>query len=69
MAKLTEALTRLGSQSDTLALAVVMWLCSLPLVAILVIPLFGLKVAAGVAVGLLVLALMVCWGICWWSEK
>ncbi len=62
-------LRRLGFQSDTMALTLVVWLCSLPLVAIFVIPFFGLKVAAGVAVGLLVFALIVCWGICWWPKQ
>ena len=69
MAKLTEFLGRLGFQSDTMALSLVVWLCCLPLIAIFVIPFFGLKVAVGVAVGLLVLALIVCWGISWMPEK
>lgn len=60
---------RLIFRSDWMALAFAVWLCSLPLVAIIVIPVFGLKAAAGAAIGLLVLALMVCWGICWWPEK
>jgi hypothetical protein len=50
-------------------LTLAVWLCALPLVAIFVLPFFGLKVAAGVALGLLVLALVVCWSICRWPAK
>ena len=55
---------RLRLRDETMALALVVWLCSLPLVAIFVAPFFGLKVAAAVALGLLVVALAVCWEIC-----
>ncbi len=57
-------LERLGFQSEAMLLALTVWLCGLPLVAILVIPFFGLKVAAGAGIGLLVFALIACWGIC-----
>ncbi len=69
MVKLVRFLGRLGFESDTMALTLVVWLCSLPLVAIFVIPFFGLMVAIGVAAALLVLALIVCWRICWWPKK
>ena len=36
---------RLGFHSDEMALALTLWLCSLPLVAMLVIPFLGLRVA------------------------
>ncbi len=58
---------RLGFHSDEMALALVVWLCSLPLVALVVIPLFGLKVAGAVALALFFVALAVCWGICGWK--
>ncbi len=67
--KLVRFLGRLGFESDTMALTLVVWLCSLPLVAIFVIPFFGLRAAVGVAVGLIVFVLIVCWGICWWPKK
>ncbi len=50
--------------SDEMLLALALWLCSLPLVALFVIPFFGLKTAAGVAVALLLVALLACWGAC-----
>jgi len=36
---------QLGSHSDSMLLALVVWLCSLPLAVLIVAPLFGLKVA------------------------
>ena len=62
-------LSRFGIHSDTMLLALAVWLCSLPLMALIVIPLFGLKVAGGVALGLLVVALAVCRGICQWPQR
>jgi len=58
---------RLGFHSDEMALALVVWLCSLPLVALVVIPLFGLKVAGIVAFVLLIVAMAICWGACGWK--
>lgn len=49
---------------EDMALALVLWLCSLPLVALLVIPFFGWKAAAFVALVLFLMAMAVCWGIC-----
>jgi uncharacterized membrane protein (DUF4010 family) len=54
-------------RSEDMALALVLWLCSLPLVGLVVIPFFGLKVAAFVAVVLFFVAMAVCWGICGWK--
>ena len=56
----------LRTHDDTLALTIVLWLCSLPLVALFAIPFFGLKVAAVVAVALFFVAMAICWGICGW---
>lgn len=58
---------RLGFHSDEMALALTLWLCSLPLAAILVVPFFGLKVAGLVALALLILAMAMCWGACGWK--
>ena len=58
---------RLGFHSDEMALALAVWLCSLPLVALVVIPLFGLKVAGIVALALFFFAMALCWGICGWK--
>ncbi|MEW5987590.1 MAG: hypothetical protein AB1791_13235, partial [Chloroflexota bacterium] len=58
---------RLGFQSEEMALALFLWLCSLPLVAIVVIPLFGRQAAAIVALILFLAAMALCWGICGWK--
>ena len=58
---------RLGFHSDEMALAFVVWLCSLPLVALIVIPLFGLKTAGVVALVLFFGAMAICWGACGWK--
>lgn len=58
---------RLGFHSDEMALAFVVWLCSLPLVALIVIPLFGLKTAGVVALVVFFVALAICWGACGWK--
>jgi hypothetical protein len=53
--------------SEDMALALMLWLCSLPMVALLVIPFFGLKVTAVVALILFLVMMAVCWGICGWK--
>lgn len=53
--------------SGDMALAIVLWLCSLPLVALLVVPILGPKVGAIVAVALFFVAMAICWGICGWK--
>ena len=58
---------RLGHHSEEMALALILWLCSLPLVAFIVLPLFGRAAALTVAVALLLVALAVCWGFCTWK--
>ena len=56
--------TNLTGFSETMALTLVVWLCSLLLVGLIVLPLFGAKVALVTAGGLLVAVLALCWGIC-----
>jgi hypothetical protein len=58
---------KLTFDSGDMALALVLWLCSLPLVALLVVPWFGFKVGAVVAVVLFFVAMAVCWGVCGWK--
>ena len=58
---------RIGFHSEEMALALFLWLCSLPLVAFIVMPLFGRTVAAIVALALFFVAMAICWGICTWK--
>jgi hypothetical protein len=56
-----------SSGLDDMALAIVIWLCTLPLMGLLVIPSFGLKAALIVAVALFIVAMIICWGSCSWK--
>ena len=58
---------RIGFRSEEMALALFLWLCSLPLVALIVIPLFGRLIAVIVALALFFVAMAICWGICGWK--
>jgi Na+/melibiose symporter-like transporter len=55
-------LKRLNFDADDLGLAIVLWICSLPLLALIIAPAFGLKVAGLTAVILLAIFLALCWG-------
>ena len=59
-----QALKRLLPGIDTMGLTLTMWLCTLPLIAFVVAPLFGRQVAISVAIGLLIIMLAVCWLSC-----
>lgn len=52
---------------EDMALAIVIWLCTLPLVGLLVVPFFGLKIGLAVAAAAFIAALLICWGICGWK--
>ncbi len=47
-----------------MGLTLLVWLCTLPLVALLVLPFFGWRVAGLVALGLLLILLPICWALC-----
>lgn len=49
---------------DVMGLIMVVWLCALPFVVLLVIPLFGIQVALVAAAALLIAMLVYCWGAC-----
>ena len=55
---------RAADRSPTMVLALVVWLCALPFVLLLVMPLLGLRAAAGVALALLLGIALVCWALC-----
>jgi hypothetical protein len=57
---------KFGLNGETMALTIVLWLCSLPLIRLVVLPLFGRTAAATTALALLVIMLIVCWSICGW---
>ncbi|MHB8776593.1 MAG: hypothetical protein ACYC6R_02375 [Anaerolineales bacterium] len=61
-------LRRLDNRLDDMALAIIVWMCTLPLIGMLVLPLFGLNVGLMVAAVLLIAILVICWGICSWKN-
>ena len=58
---------QLDAHLDRMALTLLVWLCSLPLVVFIIAPLFGLTAATAVALALFFVALVVCWRICSWK--
>lgn len=52
---------------DDMAVVIAIWLCTLPLVGLLVVPFFGLKAGLIAAVALFIAAMLICWGICSWN--
>ena len=59
-----QAIKRLLPGIDTMGLTLTMWLCTLPLIAFVVAPLFGGQAAISVAIGLLIIMLAFCWLSC-----
>lgn len=60
-------LRRFASHFDDMALAIVIWMCTLPLVGLLIFPFFGLKFSLLVSAGLLIAILLICRGVCSWK--
>ncbi|HUF39389.1 MAG TPA: hypothetical protein VMN57_12765 [Anaerolineales bacterium] len=53
--------------SDAMMLAILVWLCTLPLVGLIILPTFGANIALAAAGVIFVLVLLICWGICGWE--
>lgn len=53
--------------SEDMTLALIIWICTLPLVAHFVAPLMGIGVAWLTALALFIAILAVCWGVCGWK--
>ena len=60
-------LRRFAGHFDDMALAITIWMCTLPLVGLLVVPFFGLMVGLVAAAALFIAAMVICWGICGWK--
>lgn len=56
-----------GFQLETMGLSFLIWLCSLPLIWLIVSPRFGLKTAGTVAAVLLLVLTAICWFLCGWK--
>lgn len=57
---------QLSTHSDTMALGLVLWICTLPLVALIAVPLLGTKTAVLVALILFLIFMLFCWSMCVW---
>ncbi len=56
---------RLQLPWDTpVSLALFVWVCTLPLIGLVVVPFLGLGISLTVAVALLIIILVVCWLLC-----
>lgn len=53
--------------SEDMALALIIWICTLPLVAFVVAPLLGPRVAGLTAIALFIAIMGACWGVCGWK--
>lgn len=60
-------LKRFNHHFEDMVLAIVVWICTLPLVGLFVLPFWGLKISLLIAVGFLIALLIICWGICGWK--
>ena len=60
-------LRNFASRFDDMALAIIIWMCALPLVGLLILPFFGLNIGLLIATGLLIAILVICRGICSWK--
>ena len=57
-------LRKLRFDIGDMALALAIWLCSLPIIGFVAIPLFGLRSAAAIALAAFFVMMTICWGIC-----
>lgn len=55
---------RLVLHSDEMAVALFVWVCTLPLIALLILPRYGLGFASLAAAIVLFIFMIVCWGMC-----
>lgn len=60
-------LRRFANRFDDMVLAILIWMCALPLVGLLILPFFGWKISLLVAAVLLIAVLIICSGICSWK--
>jgi hypothetical protein len=58
---------QLTAHFDDMVLVIAVWMCSLPLVGLLVIPLMGIKAGLVVAAMLFLVIVIACWGIYSWK--
>jgi hypothetical protein len=60
-------LHRIFCDFDDMALAIALWMCSLPLMGLFLLPFVGWKISLFAAAALLLGDLIICWGVCSWK--
>ncbi len=58
------AIKKLHIDIGDMALALTVWLCTLPVIGFVAIPLFGMRSAAAIALAAFFMLMVICWGIC-----
>lgn len=53
--------------ASSMLTGLLLWLCSLPLIGLLVFPWFGMRVALVVALALLAVTVSACYALCTWQ--
>lgn len=53
-----------GSGLDTMGLVFAVWICTLPLMGLVIAPVFGAQTALTIAIASLIGMLILCWGTC-----
>jgi hypothetical protein len=53
--------------SEDMLLSIVIWLCTLPFIALIIAPVWGIKMALLFSLIVLVTILAVCWSLCGWK--
>jgi hypothetical protein len=64
-------MTLLRTHSDhttSMLTGLLLWLCTLPIVGLLILPWLGTRVAVGVAVSLLIVTVTTCYALCGWRR-
>ncbi len=49
---------------ETMGLVLAVWICVLPFIGLLVVPLFGSQVGLGMGIALFIVMMVICWVLC-----
>jgi len=56
-----------GFQLEIMIFTVLLWVCTVPVIGLVVVPWLGVKTAVIIALVLMPVLLAVCWSICGWN--
>jgi hypothetical protein len=49
---------------EMMGLGLALWICVLPFIGLLVVPLFGIQVGLGTGIALFIVMVVICWVLC-----